>query len=132
MFIRARFLERSTGVCFPARMFSPRKVKAVTEALCGQSFSASSISAITKTLGESLRGFSERRFTDPLPYLILDARYERVRGVIGKQAVLAASPDDLLNSPHTTAQDRKRSQRSYPGNGCAPPETKDGQPLSLA
>jgi hypothetical protein len=79
-----------------------------------------------------LRGFSERRFTDPFPYLILDARYERVRGVIGEQAVLAASTDDLLNSPQTTAQDRKRSQRNYPGYGRAPPETKDGHPLSLA
>ena len=58
---------------------STRKVKAVTEALCGHSFSASSISAINKTLDESLKAFSERRLADPFPYLILDARYERVR-----------------------------------------------------
>ncbi len=71
---------------------STRKVKAVTEVLCGHSFSASSISAINKTLDESLRAFSERRLTEPLPYLILDARYERVRegGVIVSQAVLVA------------------------------------------
>jgi len=71
---------------------STRKVKAVTEALCGHSFSASSISAINKTLDESLRAFSERRLEDPFPYLILDARYERVRegGVIVSQAVLVA------------------------------------------
>ena len=36
---------------------STRKVKAVTEALCGHSFSASSISAINKTLDESLKAF---------------------------------------------------------------------------
>src|SRR5208337_2063433 len=36
---------------------STRKVKAVTEALCGHSFSASSISAINKSLDESLRAF---------------------------------------------------------------------------
>src|SRR5271166_1416912 len=71
---------------------STRKVKAVTEALCGHSFSASSISAINKTLDESLRAFSERRLSDAYPYLILDARYERIRegGVITNQAVLVA------------------------------------------
>ncbi len=71
---------------------STRKVKAVTEALCGHSFSASSISAINKSLDESLRAFSERRLADPFPYLILDAHYERIRegGVIVSQAVLVA------------------------------------------
>jgi putative transposase len=71
---------------------STPKVKAVTEALCGHSFSASSISAINKTLDESLRAFSERSLADPFPYLILDARYERIRegGVIVSQAVLVA------------------------------------------
>ena len=64
----------------------------VTEALCGNSFSASSISAINKSLDESLRAFSQRRLSDAYPYLILDARYERVRegGVIVSQAVLIA------------------------------------------
>ncbi len=76
---------------------STRKVKAVTEALCGHSFSASSISAINKTLDETLRAFSERRLDEAYPYLILDARYERVRegGVITSQAVLVAVAVDL-------------------------------------
>jgi putative transposase len=71
---------------------STRKVKAVTEALCGHEFSASSISAVNKSLDESLRAFSERRLEDAYPYLILDARYERVRegGIIVSQAVLVA------------------------------------------
>lgn len=71
---------------------STRKVKAVTEALCGHSFSASSISAINKSLDEGLRAFSERRLEDAYPYLIVDARYERVRegGIIVSQAVLVA------------------------------------------
>jgi putative transposase len=71
---------------------STRKVKAVTEALCGHSFSASSISQINKTLDEGLRAFAERRLTEAFPYLILDARYEKVReaGVIVSQAVLVA------------------------------------------
>jgi len=71
---------------------STRKVKAVTEVLCGHSFSASAISAINKSLDESLRAFAERRLDENFPYLILDARYEKVReaGVILSQAVLVA------------------------------------------
>jgi len=71
---------------------STRKVKAVTEALCGHSFSASAISAVNKTLDEALRKFAERRLGEPFPYLILDARYEKVResGIIVSQAVLLA------------------------------------------
>jgi putative transposase len=71
---------------------STRKVKAVTEALCGHSFSASSISAINKSLDEGLKAFAERRLNESYPYLILDARYEKVReaGVIVSQAVLVA------------------------------------------
>lgn len=68
---------------------STRKVKAITEELCGHEFSASSISAINKTLDGSLAAFARRRLTEPYPYLIVDARYERVReaGVIRSQAV---------------------------------------------
>ena len=71
---------------------STRKVKAVTEALCGHSFSASAISAVNKTLDAALHKFAERRLGEPFPYLILDARYEKVResGIIVSQAVLIA------------------------------------------
>jgi transposase-like protein len=71
---------------------STRKVKTITEELCGHSFSASSISAINKKLDERLAQFASRRLTEAFPYLILDARYERVReaGVIANQAVLIA------------------------------------------
>src|SRR5262252_8969262 len=71
---------------------STRKVKAITEELCGHEFSASAISAINKGLDESLKAFAERRLGEAYPYLILDARYERAReaGVIASQAVLVA------------------------------------------
>jgi putative transposase len=71
---------------------STRKVKAVTEELCGHAFSASSISAINKKLDASLKAFSERRLEEAFPYVILDARYKRIRdaGVIASQAVLIA------------------------------------------
>jgi putative transposase len=71
---------------------STRKVKAITEALCGHSFSASAISAINQRLDASLAQFAGRPLAEAFPYLILDARYERVReaGVIVSQAVLIA------------------------------------------
>ena len=71
---------------------STRKVKAITEELCGHSFSASTVSESAARLDESLQAFFERRLDEPYPYLILDARYEKVReaGVITSQAVLVA------------------------------------------
>jgi putative transposase len=71
---------------------STRKVKAITEELCGHSFSASSISAINQRLDASLAQFAGRPLAEAFPYLILDARYERVReaGVIASHAVLIA------------------------------------------
>src|SRR5215212_2941516 len=71
---------------------STRKVKAITEELCGHAFSASTVSQATVRLDESLRAFFERGLDEPFPYLILDARYERARegGVIASQAVLVA------------------------------------------
>lgn len=71
---------------------STRKVKAITEELCGHAFSASTVSAINRKLDGELRVFSERALEQPYPYLILDARYEKVRidGVIRSQAVLVA------------------------------------------
>lgn len=71
---------------------STRKVKAITEELCGHSFSASAISEINARLDQGLAQFAGRRLDEANPYLILDARYERVReaGVIRSQAVLVA------------------------------------------
>lgn len=71
---------------------STRKVKAITEELCGHSFSASTISAINKRLDESLTAFARRRLDEPFAYLIIDAKYEKVRqaGVVRSCAVLVA------------------------------------------
>ena len=71
---------------------STRKVKAITEELCGHAFSASAISEINKTMDAELAAFFSQRLEQPYPYLILDARYERVReaGVIRSRAVLVA------------------------------------------
>jgi putative transposase len=71
---------------------STRKVKSITEELCGHEFSSSSVSRIVKTLDEELEKFAQRRLEEPYPYLILDARYEKVRedGAVRSQAVLVA------------------------------------------
>ena len=71
---------------------STRKVTAITEELCGHRFSASSISAINKGMDDALARFASRPLDEVYPYLILDARYEKVRedGVIRSQAVLIA------------------------------------------
>src|SRR5215467_3167050 len=71
---------------------STRKVKAITEELCGHEVSASTISRLNVKLDEELERFATRRLSEAFPYLILDARYEKVRedGVITNQAVMIA------------------------------------------
>jgi putative transposase len=71
---------------------STRKVKAISEELCGLSFSASAISEINKKLDTELGRFARRELDNQYPYLIIDARYEKLRenGVIRSRAVLVA------------------------------------------
>lgn len=71
---------------------STRKVKAVTEELCGHEFSSATISRMVQSLDEELQKFAQRRLEEPYPYLVLDARYEKVRedGAVRSQAVLIA------------------------------------------
>jgi putative transposase len=71
---------------------STRKVKTITEELCGHEFSSSTISRIVQQLDTELEKFARRRLEEPYPYLVLDARYEKVRedGAVRSQAVLVA------------------------------------------
>ena len=50
------------------------------------------ISRIVQKFDEELEKFAQRRLEEPYPYLILDARYEKVReeGAVRSQAVLIA------------------------------------------
>ena len=48
---------------------STRKVKAITEELCGHTFSASTVSRINKGLDGLLRRFAQRRLEDAYPYV---------------------------------------------------------------
>ena len=52
---------------------STRKIKAVTEELCGHEFSASVISQMNGKLDEELKKFAERKLEEEYPYLIVDA-----------------------------------------------------------
>jgi transposase-like protein len=71
---------------------STRKVKAISEELCGHEFSASTISELNTKLDAELERFARQKLEAEYPYLILDARYEKVReeGVIRSRAVLLA------------------------------------------
>ena len=71
---------------------STRKVAKAAEALCGHGFSASTISRLNSKLDAELGKFAERPLEGSFPYLILDARYEKVRedGVVRDRAVLIA------------------------------------------
>ena len=70
---------------------STRKVKDITEVLCGTSFSKSTVSRLTGQLDAELSAWRERRLGDvAYPYLVVDARYEHVRvdGRVVSQGVL--------------------------------------------
>ena len=59
---------------------STRKVKEVTEELCGTSFSKSLISSLAGSLDSELEAWRMRRLeAEAYPYLFVDARYEKVR-----------------------------------------------------
>ena len=75
---------------------STRKVKAITEQLCGTEISSSQVSRAAGLLDETLQAWRNRPLGE-ITYLYLDARYEKVRedGQIRDAAVLIASGVDL-------------------------------------
>ncbi len=59
---------------------STRKVKEITQELCGTSFSKSTVSHLAGGLDAELRAWRSRRLeAEAYPYLFVDARYEKVR-----------------------------------------------------
>jgi putative transposase len=58
---------------------STRKVKDITEKLCGTSFSRSHISELTKNLDREITAWRNRPLEKRYPYVIVDALYEKVR-----------------------------------------------------
>lgn len=70
---------------------STRKVAAITQELCGLDISSSQVSRAAAALDEELDAWRNRSLGE-MPYLILDARYEKVRhaGSVISCAVLVA------------------------------------------
>lgn len=71
---------------------STRKVKAITEELCGVEISAAQVSRATAQLDATLQEWRERPLGE-IAYLYVDARYEKVReaGQVRDAAVLLAT-----------------------------------------
>jgi transposase-like protein len=71
---------------------STRKVTEITEALCGLEVSKSQVSALTAKLDAEINEWRMRPLSEAYPYLIFDARYEKVRrgGSVVSQGVLVA------------------------------------------
>jgi len=95
LFERSQRAERALVAALAERYVqgvSTRKLQALTEELCGQSCSASSLSALHQRLDQSLAQFAARPLSEALPDLLVEARYERGRtaGVIVSPAVLIA------------------------------------------
>jgi transposase-like protein len=70
---------------------STRNVREVLESMCGGEVSAMTVSRVAQELDEKLASFRSRRLDHTSwPYLMLDARYEKVRvdGKVVSQAVL--------------------------------------------
>jgi putative transposase len=73
---------------------STRKVRAITELLCGTRFSKSQVSRLIGTLDADLAAWHQRTLAGhAYPYLTVDARYEYVRqgGAVMSQGVLIVS-----------------------------------------
>lgn len=71
---------------------STRKVRDITEALCGLEISKSQVSALSQKLDAEIEQWRQRPIEKVYPYLMIDARYEKVRrgGEVISQGVLLA------------------------------------------
>ena len=96
MFARWQRSERALLVACAEMYFqgvSTRKVQDVLETMCGGEISAATVSRVAAELDEKLATFRTRRLdATAYPYLMIDARYEKVRvdGHVVSQAVLVA------------------------------------------
>lgn len=75
---------------------STRKVKKITEKLCGVEFSKDQVSRMARELDETLEGWRTRPLEKNYPYLVVDASYEYVRedGHVASEGVLTVKGID--------------------------------------
>jgi transposase-like protein len=90
---------------------STRKVKAITEKLCGFEVSSSQVSRATTALDEHFTQWRERPLGE-MAYLQVDARYEKVRegGLVIDEAVLQAIGIDGEGGRHVLGVSVSRSE----------------------
>jgi putative transposase len=97
MFARWQRSERALLVACAEMYFqgvSTRKVQDVLDEMCGMEISAATVSRVASELDEKLATFRSRRLDlTEYRYLLIDARYEKVRvdGHVVSQAVLVAT-----------------------------------------
>lgn len=85
---------------------STRNVAKLAERLCGHDFSHTTISNMVAELDDALQAFAARRLDDTkFPYVMLDARYEKVReaGAVRTRAVQIAIGIDTVGRRHLLA-----------------------------
>ncbi|HHT54068.1 MAG TPA: IS256 family transposase [Clostridiales bacterium] len=72
---------------------STRKVSAITEELCGKSFSKSTVSALCEALDPVVEAFRNRPLHKHYPFVIVDALYSKIRedGRVRSKGVLIAT-----------------------------------------
>jgi transposase-like protein len=75
---------------------STRKIKRITEKLCGVEFSKDQVSRMAQALDEELSQWRSRSLEKHYPYLVADARYEHVRedGRVVSEGVLTVKGID--------------------------------------
>lgn len=95
----ARYQRNEKALCLALMQMyvegvSTRKVKEITEELCGTSFSKSLVSQLAGSLDAELQAWRTRKLeAEAYPYLFVDARYEKVRvdSRVVSQGVLVVS-----------------------------------------
>lgn len=76
---------------------STRKVSAITEKLCGTSFSSSTVSAISSRLDSQIKAWKTRPLSKKYPYLLADTTYIKSRvedSVLSQGTIVIAGIDE--------------------------------------
>jgi putative transposase len=108
---------------------SPRKVKEVTEELCGTTFSKSLISSLAGSLDSELSAWRKRRLeAEAYPYLFVDARYEKVRvdSRVVSQGVLVVSGVREDGFREILAVEVADTESEAPTRSCSGPRSDEG------
>jgi putative transposase len=76
---------------------STRKVTHIVQELCGVGISKSQVSSLAGDLDKNLNQWRQRRLDKTYPYLVVDARYEKIRtaaGVVSKAVMIVVGVAD--------------------------------------